>query len=232
MSSHVAKRLLANASLHADGNEAHDLIVGFGNVSVAFYHARDQRVGVLSPAERHVPARELLEAQQRYDWYIRAASRAVCGLVKGKETSARDGATTVEAVSITFRHNDGCVATVHDDFIPAGPQHGLDSLKHTMENTFRTKLMGKLGPNCCQKSGSHFRKTVGFVDVETRPQVRAGMHRGAWLGWRQGALDAWHERHDEERPEVGGQALSQLGWPTIHLEMMVMLVMCKPNDRM
>ena len=75
MCSHVAKLLLASASLHADENEAHDLIVGFGDVSVALYHARDQRDGVLSPAERHVPARELLEAQ--------AASRAPCGLVKG-----------------------------------------------------------------------------------------------------------------------------------------------------
>ena len=105
MSSHVAKLLLANASLHADDNDAHDLIVGFGNVSVAFYHARDPRVGVLSPAERHVPTWELLEAQQSYDWYIRAASRAPCGLEKGKETPARGCATTVEAVPITFRHS-------------------------------------------------------------------------------------------------------------------------------
>ena len=43
----MAKLLVAIGSLHADDNEAHDLIVGFGDVSVALHHARDHRVGVL-----------------------------------------------------------------------------------------------------------------------------------------------------------------------------------------
>ena len=56
----------------------------------------------------------------------RAASRACCGLVKN--LLVRDGATSMEAVPLTFMHNDGYVVTKHsDDFIVAGlvePQLG------------------------------------------------------------------------------------------------------------
>ena len=228
----MAKLLLANASLHADDNDAHDLIVGFGDVSVVLHHAKDQRVGVLSPAERHVPTWELLEAQQSYDWYTRAASRAPCGLVKEKETPARDGATTVEAVPITFMHNDGYVATVHgDDFIAAGSQQGLDSLKHTMENNFRTKLMGKIGPNCRQKSGSPFRKAAGVVDAAYwwKPGPRSASRSFACLEARRPRRLA--RKDTVKNVHLSGRLCHSLDGPTLHLEMMVMLVVCKPNGR-
>ena len=62
-----------------------------------------------------------------------------------KGTLVRDGATTVEAVLMTFMHTDCDVVTIHgDDFIAAGSQQGLDSLNHTME-TLRTKPLGRIG---------------------------------------------------------------------------------------
>ena len=93
----------------------------------------------------------------------REASRAWSGLLKA--TLVRDGARTVEAVSMTFMHNDGYVVTIHgDDFIAAGSQRGLDSLYHTTENNFRRKTLGRFGPNCSQKSGKFFRRTVECAD--------------------------------------------------------------------
>ena len=78
-----------------------------------------------------------------------------------KDTPVRDGATTVEAVSMTCMHNDGYNITIHgDDFIAAGSRQGLDSLNHTMENNFRTKSMGIIGPNCSQMSGKFLRRTA------------------------------------------------------------------------
>ena len=75
----------------------------------------------------------------------RAASGAWSGLQK--ETLVSDGATTVEAVPMPFTHNDGYVVTIHgDDFNAAGCQQGLDSLDHAMENNFRTKPVGRMGP--------------------------------------------------------------------------------------
>ena len=54
-----------------------------------------------------------------------------------KDTLARDGATTVEAVPMTFMHNDGYVVTIDgDDFIAAGTQQGLESLTTPWKTTF------------------------------------------------------------------------------------------------
>ena len=64
---------------------------------------KDRRVCVRSPATSHVHPWVLLEVQQSYELY--SASRAWSGLAI--DTLVRDGATTVEAVSMTFMLNDG-----------------------------------------------------------------------------------------------------------------------------
>ena len=183
-----------------------------------------------------MPTWELLEAQKRHDWYTQAASRAPCGLVKEKETPARDGATTVEAVPITFRHNDGYVATVHgDDVIAAGSQQGLNSLTHTMENNVRTKLMEKFGPNCCQKSGSPFRKTVGVVDAAYwwKPGPRFVQECMEELGLPGGKAPSTLGTKNTVKnvQRSAGRLCHSLDGPTIHLDVMVMLAICKPNGR-
>ena len=83
-----------------------------------------------------------------------------------KDTLVRHGATTVEAMPMTFIDNDGHVVTMHgDDFIAATSQQHLHSLNHTVENNFRTKiLLGRMEPNCSQKSDKFLRRTVEFAD--------------------------------------------------------------------
>ena len=59
-------------------------------------------------------------------------------------------ATTVEAVPIKFTHKDEHVVTIHgDDFIAAGSQQGWLGL-----------ALGRIGPNCSQRTGKFFRRTV------------------------------------------------------------------------
>ena len=86
----------------------------------------------------------------------RAASRAWGGLVKN--ILVRDGATSMEAVPLTFMHNDGYVVTKHsDDFIVAGYQQGLDSLNHNLDN----KLGTTAGNN---RNNKFLRRTVELAD--------------------------------------------------------------------
>ena len=99
-----------------------------------------------------------------------------------KDTLLRDGATTVDAVPMTFRHKDGCAVTVFgDDFSAAGSRQGSDSLNHAMEHNFRARalavLLAKLQPKQWQvlpQVGG-----VRWCMVEGRRQARPGMHRGA-----------------------------------------------------
>ena len=65
---------------------------------------------------------------------------------------------------MTFGHYDGYVVTIRgDDFIAAGSLQGLDPRSHTMDNSW-TKSLGRIGPNCSQKSGKFIRRTVEFAD--------------------------------------------------------------------
>ena len=115
---------------------------------------KDRRCGVRSPATRHVATGYCWKLNRAMNG-TRTASRARSWLVR--DTLVRDGATTVDAVPLTFMHNDRCVVTTHgDDFIAAGCQQGLDSLTRTMENNFHTKSLGRIGPSCRQKSGTFF----------------------------------------------------------------------------
>ena len=79
-------------------------------------------------------------------------------------------------------HNDGYVVTIHGDaFIEASRQEGLDSLNHTMENNFRTKLLGRIGPNGSQKSCKFLRRTVEFTGGDQSPGTcRNASRSSAW----------------------------------------------------
>ena len=82
---------------------------------------------------------------------------------------------------MTFRHYDGYVVTIRgDDFIAAGSLQGLDPRSHTMDNSW-TKSLGRIGPNCSQKSGKFIRagrwSSLMVPTGGARPQARAGMHR-------------------------------------------------------
>ena len=123
----------------------------------------------------------------------RAACRAWCGLVR--DTLVRDGATTTEAVPMTFMHSGHHIVGTHgDDFVAAGSQQGLDSLKNFVEKC-RTKPLGRTGPNCSKQSGKFLRRTLWFAD-------------GAFW-WKP------HARHVqgciEELGLAGGKAPSTLG---------------------
>ena len=66
-----------------------------------------------------------------------------------KDIQVRDGATTIEALPVTFMHSDGYDVTKHgNDFTAAAnAQQGLCSQNHTMNNNFRTRPLGKLDQN-------------------------------------------------------------------------------------
>ena len=91
-----------------------------------------------------MPTWVLVEAQQSYEWYSSHLPGHVGGLVK--DTLLRDGATTVDAVPMTFRHKDGCAVTVYgDDFsgsrFTAGlglaePRHGAQLPRESAGSTF------------------------------------------------------------------------------------------------
>ena len=60
----VARLLLAIASLHVDENEAHDWVVGFGDVPRRVVPSKDGRGVVRTPTTRHVLTWVLLEAHK------------------------------------------------------------------------------------------------------------------------------------------------------------------------
>ena len=93
----------------------------------------------------------------------RSASRAWGGLVK--DTLLADGAVAVDVVPMTFVHADQYIVTIHgDDFIAVGTSQGLDSLNNSMENNIRTKALGRIGPDCEQKSGVFLKRVIEFAD--------------------------------------------------------------------
>ena len=120
----MARLSLATASLHADQNEAHDWVIGFWDVSVAFHHAKIEELVYVHPPRGTCPSGSSTEHSSSFQSMERSGER---------HTGQRE---------CDFR-GSGYVVTIHgDDFIAAGCQQGLDSLNHTMENNFRTKTAG------------------------------------------------------------------------------------------